>query len=34
MNAACIVMASGIGKRFGANKLLQDLEGKPLYRCP
>ena len=32
MNAACIVMASGIGKRFGANKLLQDLEGKPLYR--
>lgn len=32
MKVACIVMASGVGKRFGANKLLQDLEGKPLYR--
>ena len=32
MKVACIVMASGVGKRFGANKLLQDLAGKPLYR--
>ena len=32
MKPACIVMASGIGRRFGANKLLEELAGKPLYR--
>lgn len=32
MRLACIVMASGIGRRFGANKLLEDLAGKPLYQ--
>ena len=31
MELACIVMAAGAGRRFGANKLLQDLAGKPLY---
>ncbi len=32
MKAAMIYMASGFGSRFGANKLLEELEGKPLYR--
>ena len=27
-----IVLASGFGKRFGSNKLLYDIEGKPMYR--
>jgi len=31
LELACIVMAAGVGRRFGANKLLQDLAGKPLY---
>ena len=31
MKPACIVMAAGIGKRFGANKLLEELGGKPLF---
>ena len=26
----CIIMASGLGKRFGANKLMADFNGKPL----
>lgn len=26
----CIIMASGLGKRFGSNKLLADLDNKPL----
>lgn len=29
---ACIVLASGFGRRFGGNKLLEPVEGKPLYR--
>ncbi|MCF0150596.1 MAG: nucleotidyltransferase family protein [Firmicutes bacterium] len=29
-NAGCILMASGMGKRFGGNKLLADFRGKPL----
>lgn len=29
---AAIYMASGFGKRFGANKLLEKVEGKPLYQ--
>ena len=32
MRAAFIYMASGFGSRFGGNKLLEQLEGKPLYR--
>ncbi len=32
MKPVCIVMAAGVGKRFGANKLLADFAGKPLYR--
>ena len=31
MNIAFIFMASGFGKRFGANKLYAPLKGKPLY---
>lgn len=27
-----VVMASGLGKRFGGNKLMEDLGGKPLIR--
>ncbi len=29
-NAGCIIMASGLGTRFGGNKLMADLKGKPL----
>lgn len=29
-NAGCVIMASGSGKRFGKNKLLEELEDKPL----
>ena len=32
MNIACIIMASGEGKRFGSNKLLAPFQGEPLYR--
>lgn len=31
MKLACIVMASGASVRFGANKLLTPLEGRPLF---
>ena len=31
MKAAFIYMASGFGSRVGGNKLLEELEGKPLY---
>ncbi|MCQ2499458.1 MAG: nucleotidyltransferase family protein [Lachnospiraceae bacterium] len=27
-----VIMASGLGKRFGGNKLVEDLNGKPLIR--
>ena len=29
-NIGCVIMASGLGKRFGGNKLLADFHGKPL----
>jgi molybdenum cofactor cytidylyltransferase len=29
-HTACIIMASGEGKRFGGNKLMADFKGKPL----
>ena len=32
MKPVCIVMAAGVGKRFGTNKLLANFAGKPLYR--
>lgn len=32
MHIALIYMASGFGRRFGGNKLLAPLAGKPLYR--
>ena len=32
MNIGCVVLAAGDGKRFGANKLLQELDGKSLIR--
>ena len=30
-NIGCVIMASGFGKRFGGNKLLEDFRGKPLF---
>ena len=27
----CVIMASGLGKRFGGNKLMADFQGKPLF---
>ena len=32
MNIACILLASGYGRRYGGNKLLALREGVPLYR--
>ena len=29
-NIGCIIMASGVGKRFGGNKLMADFSGNPL----
>lgn len=29
-NIGCVIMASGLGKRFGSNKLMADFHGKPL----
>lgn len=29
-NTGCVIMASGLGKRFGGNKLMADFHGKPM----
>ena len=29
-NVGCVIMASGLGKRFGSNKLMADFQGKPM----
>ena len=29
----CVIMASGLGKRFGGNKLMADFRGKPMIQC-
>lgn len=29
-NSGCVIMASGLGKRFGSNKLMADFRGRPL----
>lgn len=31
-NQGCVIMASGLGKRFGGNKLMADFAGKPLIQ--
>lgn len=31
-NTACVIMASGMSKRFGGNKLLADFHGQPMIR--
>ena len=30
-NLGCVIMASGMGRRFGSNKLLADFDGAPLF---
>lgn len=30
-NTGCVIMASGLSKRFGSNKLLADFHGEPLF---
>lgn len=32
MKVGLVIMASGLGKRFGGNKLMAELQGKPLIR--
>ena len=32
MRLGCVIMAAGSSSRFGSNKLLQEFDGKPLYR--
>lgn len=32
-NIACVIMASGVGKRFGTNKLMADFCGRPMIEC-
>ena len=32
-NVGCVIMASGLGKRFGGNKLMADFHGQPLISC-
>lgn len=30
-NCGCVIMASGLGKRFGSNKLMADFNGEPMF---
>ena len=30
LHLGCVIMASGLGKRFGGNKLMADFDGQPL----
>lgn len=30
-NCGCVIMASGLGKRFGSNKLMADFHGEPMF---
>ena len=32
LKIGCVIMASGLGKRFGANKLMADFHGKPMIQ--
>lgn len=32
IKTGCVIMASGLGKRFGGNKLLEEINGKPLIQ--
>lgn len=32
LQIGCVLLASGFGRRFGANKLITPVEGRPLYR--
>ena len=32
-NVGCVIMASGLGKRFGGNKLMADFHGQPMFCC-
>lgn len=32
-NVGCVIMASGLGKRFGGNKLMADFRGQPMIGC-
>lgn len=32
MNIGCVIMASGLGKRFGSNKLMHPFHGQPMIR--
>ena len=32
-NNSCVIMASGMGTRFGGNKLMADFHGKPMIQC-
>ena len=31
-NSGCVIMASGLGKRFGGNKLMEDFQGEPMIQ--
>lgn len=33
LSFGCVIMASGLGSRFGGNKLMADFRGKPLIEC-
>ena len=33
LRIGCVLMASGMGKRFGSNKLLATYKGRTLFSC-